>query len=61
MNLLTVQELAAWLKVPKSWVYDRTRNGRIPCVKMGKYVRFNKEEIEEWLSRQEVRALRSVE
>ena len=24
-ELLTVKELAEWLKVPRSWVYERTR------------------------------------
>ncbi len=50
MNLLTVEEVAEWLNVPKSWIYDRTRSGTIPCVKIGKYVRFNKDEIEDWLN-----------
>ena len=42
-ELITVQELAKRLKVPVSWVYQRTRLGQeaIPHVKMGKYVRFD--------------------
>jgi excisionase family DNA binding protein len=46
-ELITVQELAKRLNVPVSWVYQRTRLGQeaIPHVKMGKYVRFNWQEV----------------
>lgn len=50
-ELITVQELAKRLSVPVSWVYQRTRLGQeaIPHVKMGKYVRFNWQEVLEFL------------
>jgi len=45
--LLSVAEMAKILNVPKSWLYQRTRFGQsaIPHIKMGKYVRFNSEEV----------------
>ena len=55
-NLLTVEELASVLQVPKSWVYDRTRdrtsNG-LQKIKVGKYVRFNLPEVIEWCKNQD--------
>ena len=45
-ELLTVEEVAALLKVSKSWVYEHKRSRgtprseRLPCIKVGKYVRF---------------------
>jgi len=51
-TLLTVQEVAALLRVPVSWVYERTRrrgSERLPHVKVGKYVRFRPAEIEAYL------------
>ncbi len=51
-NLLTIEELAKILKVPKSWIYDRTRKDgpeRIPHYKIGKYVRFVEQEVIEYL------------
>jgi excisionase family DNA binding protein len=39
-ELLTIDEVAALLKVPKSWIYERARNGAIPHLKLGKYLRF---------------------
>ena len=56
-ELLTVDDVAALLKVSKSWVYEHTRSKRfprtetLPHVKIGKYVRFNAQQIREFLSR----------
>jgi excisionase family DNA binding protein len=54
-ELMTVSEIAAFLKVPASWVYERTRRGgieRIPHVKLGKYLRFSITEVKGWLQKQ---------
>lgn len=39
-SLLTVQELATRLHVPASWVYQEAERGRIPHLRLGKYLRF---------------------
>ena len=46
-TLLTVQEMAKRINVPDSWIYQRTRLGQkaIPHVRIGKYVRFNPDEV----------------
>lgn len=49
LNLLNIDEMAKKLCVKKSWLYDRTRTGQIPCYKLGKYVRFDEAEILEWV------------
>lgn len=54
-ELLTVSEIASFLKVPVSWVYERTRRRgveRLPHVKLGKYLRFSLPEIKEWPQKQ---------
>jgi excisionase family DNA binding protein len=54
-SLLTVEEVAELLKVPVSWVYDRTRSrglNRIPGFRLGKYWRFQESEVLAWLERQ---------
>ena len=51
-ELLTVSEVAAALKVPVSWVNERTRlagTDRIPHFKLGKYLRFRWTTVREWL------------
>lgn len=53
-ELMTVGEIATFLKVPPSWVYERTRLrgiDRIPHIKLGKYLRFSADEVREWLQR----------
>jgi excisionase family DNA binding protein len=54
-RLLSVEEVAELLRVPVSWVYDRTRSrgvNRIPGFRLGKYWRFDESEVVAWLERQ---------
>src|SRR4051812_35142850 len=39
MHLLTAEEVAEALRVPRSWVYAEARAGRLPHVRLGRYVR----------------------
>ena len=53
-ELLTVGDVAELLRVPVSWVYGRTRRrdfGRLPHLKLGKYLRFSQQEVLNWLER----------
>ena len=42
---LTPEKLAERLNVPLSWVYEQSRQGKIPTHHIGKYLRFNIAEI----------------
>ncbi len=44
-ELLGPEELAERLKVPISWVYENSRQGRIPCVRIGRYVRLRLDDV----------------
>ena len=44
-RLVTVQEMATILRVPKSWLYERTRRNQISHLKLGRYVRFEPEQV----------------
>lgn len=44
-RLYTVQEAAETLRLPATWLYERTRKDAIPHHKMGKYIRFTEEDI----------------
>jgi excisionase family DNA binding protein len=52
-DIITPEELASRLKVPESWVYEKTR-GRcrnpIPCLRLGRYVRFDWLAVAAWLT-----------
>jgi excisionase family DNA binding protein len=44
-GLLDPDELAAKLKVPVSWVYEQSRQGNIPTHRIGRYIRFELQEV----------------
>jgi hypothetical protein len=54
-DILTVAELAKRLKVPISWIYEKTRpRGRfsgtpLPCMRVGKYLRFSWPDVCDWM------------
>ena len=49
-RLLTVREAAEYLRVPVSFVYERTRTGRIPVRRIGpRLVRIPHEELLRWI------------
>lgn len=54
LDLLTVDEVAAMLRVPKSWVYGRTsgEGEPIPFLKIGRHLRFRRAAILEWVEAQ---------
>ena len=55
IDLATVSQIAEFLQVPNSWIYERTRRGgveRIPYFKLGKYLRFSRSEVFDWVQRQ---------
>jgi excisionase family DNA binding protein len=52
-SLLTAEEVAQLLGVPKSWVYEQSREGRIPTVTLGRDRRYRREAIEAWVAQLE--------
>lgn len=50
-ELKDVAWLAKLLGVSKSWVYQAVEAGRIPTVRIGALVRFDRRAIEEWMQR----------
>jgi excisionase family DNA binding protein len=51
-RLLTADEIAELLSVPPTWVREQTRTGTIPHVRLGRYVRFEREAVVAWLEEQ---------
>jgi excisionase family DNA binding protein len=46
--ILTVDEIADYLKIPRSTIYKLVREGKIPAQKIGRHWRFRKEAIDHW-------------
>jgi excisionase family DNA binding protein len=55
-SLLTAEEVAGMLGMGTDWIYAQVRADRIPHVRLGRYVRFRSESIEQWLEEIEHRA-----
>lgn len=52
-RLHDVAEVADLLGVKQSWVREACRDGRLPHVRIGRYLRFRLERIYEWIEEQE--------
>jgi excisionase family DNA binding protein len=48
--LLEAKDVAELLSVPVSWVRDTTRQGEMPCVRLGRYVRYERQAVEAWIA-----------
>jgi excisionase family DNA binding protein len=48
-RFVTAEELSRVLNVPITWVWSRARQGKIPFLRVGKYMRFDQAEVIEFL------------
>jgi len=48
--VFTIDDLVAYLKLPKSTVYKLAQEGKIPGQKVGRHWRFHRTAIDHWLS-----------
>jgi excisionase family DNA binding protein len=48
--LLTADEVAEILGVTTGWVYAQSRAGKIPTVRLGRYYRYRREAIDDWIA-----------
>ena len=51
-ELLTTKELAQYLKVKPQTVLRKARKGELPAIRVGQRLRFNKKQVNRWLSEQ---------
>jgi excisionase family DNA binding protein len=49
LELLDAEDVAQILGMTQDWVYAQARAGGIPHVRLGRYVRFRREAIDEWI------------
>ena len=55
-SVLTIDELADYLKISKSTLYKLAQDGALPGQKVGKRWRFHKDAIDSWLKNQPIDA-----
>ena len=47
--LLKPEQAAELLAVRTSWIYEAVRTNRLPCLRIGRHIRFTRAMLEEWL------------
>jgi excisionase family DNA binding protein len=48
-RLVDAKAVAERLGVPKSWVLESARRDAIPTVRLGRYVRFDLDDVDRWV------------
>lgn len=49
---MTLEEVAAYLKLSRSKIYEMSREGAIPCSKLAGRWRFSRSEVDRWARQQ---------
>jgi excisionase family DNA binding protein len=49
-SLLTAQQVAVLLQVPKARVYELAREGLIPAVRLGRQIRVSASALDDWIA-----------
>lgn len=58
-QILTLSETAERLKVSERWIYEKSRRrcrNPLPCIRIGRYLRFDWTDVSAWLRSQKERA-----
>ena len=50
--LLCPHDAATLLSVKPNWIYETVRAHRIPCLRVGRHIRFTRAMLEQWLAEQ---------
>jgi len=49
-EIMTIEELSSYLKIPRSTLYKLVQEGKLPGQKIGKQWRFGKKSIDRWIN-----------
>lgn len=52
MTLMTIEDLADYLKVSRRTIYDWLKHNKIPAIRLVGQWRFQKEKIDSWIQQQ---------
>ena len=59
-EIFTVESLCRYIGVSTNWVYERTSRAEIPFLKVGRFVRFRKSDIDHWMSTHKIPVMNSL-
>lgn len=52
VDVMTIDEVARYLRIPVSSVYKLAQEGKIPAQKVGRHWRFHRPTLEKWIARE---------
>jgi len=52
-EILTIEQAAEFLQVPRSTLYKIARQGQVPCRKVGRHWRFSRSALIAWTGRED--------
>lgn len=55
-QLMSVEQVAKYLQLNRSTVYDWAQKGKLPAIKLGQIWRFRRTELDAWLEAKKVEA-----
>lgn len=55
-QLMSVEQVAKYLQLNRSTIYDWAQRGKLPAIKLGQVWRFRRAELDTWLETQKVGA-----
>lgn len=61
VGIMTVHDVAEYLRLSEAKVYKMANEGRVPALRMGKTWQFKRELIDEWIRRETELALHATE
>ncbi len=60
MNIASIKDVSAFLKVKESTLYSWAHKGQIPCFKLNGLLRFDLDEIDRWVKDSRLKASASL-
>lgn len=51
-DIMTIEEVAEYLRIPVSSVYKLAQEGKIPAQKVGRHWRFHRPTLTKWIARE---------
>ena len=51
-EIMTIEDVADYLRIPVSSVYKLAQEGKIPCQKVGRHWRFHRPTLTKWIARE---------
>ncbi len=56
IDLMTPDEMAAAIRLPRRQIYEAVSAGQLPCIRIGRRLRFSRAAIEQWIAAQTTQA-----